>query len=66
MNELVVTIKGDGWFYYPTTANNAATAYLNFKNAMTFLNINDDNIGYKKAFLRDANGEEIDEIKINE
>jgi len=65
MNELMIDIGDGGWLYFKTSATTAAEAWLCFRNAIEKAGINDDNVMYTKAILRDAIGKDIDTFRID-
>ncbi len=58
----MVVLEGENWFYFATKCTTAVEAFKDFAQAMNIAHINDDNVHYKKAVLRDENDNVIDEI----
>ena len=64
MNELMIIIEDGSWLYFMTSATTAIDAWLSFRNAMEKIGINDNNVKYTKAILRNANGKDIETLRI--
>ena len=64
MNELMVETEGGQWFYFKTNEEKALPAFNKFCSAMVSAGINDDNIHYHKAVLRNKDMNDIDTLNI--
>lgn len=62
MNELMVILDGNHWLYFRTSQMMADKAFQEFLEALNNAGINDDNVGYIKAVLRNSAGDDIDSI----
>lgn len=53
MHELIIVAEGGNWFYYPTECDSAKEAFEAFKISMFKAGINDNNVQYIRADLRE-------------
>ena len=63
MNELMVILEGGHWLYFRTSQTKADKAFQEFQEALNNAGINDDNVGYIKAGLRNSAGNYIESIR---
>ena len=63
MNELMITLKNNGFIYYTTNESKAIIAFHEFLQRCD-PDINLDNIPFDKAILRDQDGHDIDTWEI--
>lgn len=61
LNELLVEFAGSGYAYFKTSKNTAKKAFEEFRTSLSDIGVNDDNVAYGKAVLRNPDMEDIDE-----
>lgn len=63
-NTLMILLKNGSYFQYETMQNNVNYAFYKFCTALETVGIDDSNVKYDSAVLRDENGKEIGRISL--
>lgn len=62
-NELMITTD-TGWMYYKTFETTVVDAYASFLRSLEIMELNVDNINFRKCVLRDSSGNDVGEIEL--